>query len=110
MSRDRALVPFTGRVKARAVDLDLLEDYPPPRTTQGTIAGRSALVRSAAFVCMVRDEGPDATGAYLDALDRAQLYALTVTLAAMVPDDVPAAELLAWVPIPPTAADLEATG
>lgn len=67
----------------------------PPRAA-GTVA-RHALNRATELVVMVRDEGTDATGAFLDRLDRQGLYALAVTLAAMVPDDQPVDDLLAWV-------------
>lgn len=78
---------------------------PAPRPAQGGHAARDAVVRAQALACLVRDEGPDGTGAYLDALTRDELYALTVTLAAMVPVDQPAAELLAW--LEPLGRDLE---
>lgn len=68
-----------------------------PRATQGTRAGVVALERAQNFVCMVRDESADTTGPWLDALDRRALYGLVVALAAMVPDDVPAGDLLAWI-------------
>lgn len=82
------------------------------RDTQGTTAANSAIIRAQNLAGMVRDEGPDAIGRYLDALDRGQLYALTVALAAMVDVDQTPADLLAWItepdpgqpalPIPPT--------
>lgn len=67
------------------------------RPAQGTRAGSSAIVRAQNFVGIVRDEGTDAIGAYLDNLNRTDLYALTVALAAMVPHDRTPAELLAWI-------------
>lgn len=73
---------------------------PPPRGTQGTRAGVVALERAQNFACMVRDESADTLGAYLDELDRDSLYGLVVALAAMVPDDVPATDLLAWMDEP----------
>lgn len=75
------------------------------RPAQGGLAARSAIVRAQALACLVRDEGPDSIGAYLDALTSDELYALTVTLAAMVPVDQPAAELLGW--LEPVGIDLE---
>ena len=78
--------------------IDAAYDGPlAPRPAQGSTAARSAMVRAHRLAGMVRDEGPDGIGAYLDELDRDQLYALTVTLAAMVPIDQPAAELLGWL-------------
>jgi hypothetical protein len=67
----------------------------PPRL-RGILANH-AMNRAAELVVMVRDEGTDAIGAFLDRCDRQGLYALVVTLAAMVPDDAPMDELLAWI-------------
>lgn len=78
---------------------------PDPRPSQGGLAARSAIVRAQALACLVRDEGADTIGAYLDDLDADQLYALVVTLAAMVPVDQPAADLLGW--LEPTGRRLE---
>lgn len=82
---------------ARLADLDRAYAEEQPRDAQGPIAARSALRRAQHLAGLVRTEGPDGIGAYLDALDREQLYAVVVTLAAMVPDDVPVSELLAWL-------------
>lgn len=68
----------------------------PTRTTQTTQAANAAIERATHLACLVRDYGPDAIGHYLDNLDQAQLYALTVTLAAMVPTDQSTHDLLAW--------------
>ena len=73
------------------------ENYYPPRATQGGNAGAKAIPRATAMVVAVRDEGPVEVAAILDPLNRDQLYALTVALAAMVPDDQPIDELLGWV-------------
>lgn len=67
----------------------------PPRL-RGIIANH-AMNRAAELVVMVRDEGTDAIGAFLDRCDRQALYALAVTLAAMVPDDQPMDDLLGWI-------------
>lgn len=67
------------------------------RGTQGTTAANSAIIRAQNLAGMVREEGPDAVGRYLDALNRPQLYALTVTLAAMVDVDQTPNDLLAWL-------------
>lgn len=72
------------------------------RDTQGTPAANGAIQRAQYFAEYVRDHGPDALGAYLDQLTPDQHYALTVTLAAMVPLDVPVADLLAWINDGPT--------
>lgn len=79
--------------------------YPPARPAQGGAAAGNAIRRAQTFACLVRDEGPDGIGAYLDALTGDQLYALTVALAAMVPIDQPATELLGW--LEPLGRDLE---
>lgn len=81
------------RLAMPAHDLTL----PPPRPEQGYTVVGPAMARAQKFVGLVRTEGTDAIGAYLDLLTTDQHYALTVTLAAMVPDDVPVSELLHWV-------------
>lgn len=79
---------------------------PPPRPAQGGRAAAAAIRRAAALACLVRDEGTDGIGAFLDDLDTDQLYALTVALAAMVDPDVDVPEdRLAWVT--PIGVDLE---
>lgn len=55
------------------------------------------LPKALELVCLVRDEGPDAIGAWLAKLNRAERRALPVILAAMVPDDQPIDELLGWI-------------
>lgn len=72
------------------------------RDTQGTHAANGAIQRAQYFAGMVRDHGPDAIGAYLDELTPDQHYALTTTLAAMIPLDVPVSDLLAWINDGPT--------
>jgi hypothetical protein len=49
------------------------------------------------LVGLVRDEGPEAIGAFLARLDRGHWAAMMVILAALVPDDRTAEDLLAWV-------------
>lgn len=70
---------------------------PRHRPAQGSRAGMAALTRAQHLAGMVRDCGPDAIGAYLDNLTSDELYALTVTLAALVPIDQTPAELLDWL-------------
>lgn len=71
---------------------------PPPRAhPRGAELARIARLRAASATCLVRDEGADGIGAFLDRLDRQDLYALVTVLAAMVPDDCPMDDLLAWV-------------
>jgi hypothetical protein len=53
--------------------------------------------RATQLACLVRDEGRDGIGDFLDTLTMQQLYGMCVALAAMVPDDRPVHELLAWV-------------
>lgn len=74
------------------------------RPTAGTLAAVRALDDAQALVCMVRDEGPDAIGRFLDGRKRDTLYALTTVLACMVPDDRTPEELLAWLVPDPVAA------
>lgn len=54
------------------------------------------ITRATSLVTVVRDEGADSVARILDPCDRDQLTAVIVALAAMVPDDVPLQELLAW--------------
>ncbi len=53
--------------------------------------------RASELAVMVRDESREAIGRYLDRLDRQALYAVTVTLAAMVDPEQSLEELLEWV-------------
>lgn len=90
----------------RIADLDRsLELYAVRRPTQGGRAAASAIARATALACMVRDESADTIGDYLDALDREQLYALTVALAAMVDPDDRVEDRLAW--LEPLGVELE---
>jgi hypothetical protein len=64
----------------------------------------AVLKHALALVTTVRDEGPDATLAVIEQVtaipappDVDPMVALAVVLAALVPDDRPLAELLAWV-------------
>lgn len=70
---------------------------PPPRPTQGPVAAVAAMERAQALACLVRDESADSIGPWLDRLTANQMYALVVALAAMVPVDEPASELLEWL-------------
>lgn len=72
-------------------------ELPPPRPAQGWRVVQPAIDRASHVACLVRDEGPDRIGEYLDRLTVDELYALVVTLAAMTPVDQPAATLLQWV-------------
>lgn len=84
----------------RSIDL-----YAIRRPAQGGKAARAAIARAQRLAGMVRDESTDTIGPYLDAMDLDQLYAITVTLAAMVPLDTPVDELLGW--LEPLGAELE---
>ncbi len=55
------------------------------------------LERAAELSVMVRDESREAVATWLDRLDRQALYAVTVTLAAMVDPEQSLEELLEWV-------------
>lgn len=70
---------------------------PPGAGINRGILAYYSLERAQELACMVRDEGRDAIGAFLDRLDRQALYGLTVALAAMVPVDRPAHDLIAWI-------------
>lgn len=79
----------------------MLNNMPPPsralpsRTATNTV--RHAVRRAGELVVMVRDESRETIAEYLDEMSPQALYAVVVALAAMVPDDVPQADLLAWV-------------
>lgn len=73
---------------------------PPGREAQGPAVVGPALARAQKLIALVREEGTDGIGGYLDRLDQRQMYALVVTLAAMVPDDVPVGDLLTWITHP----------
>jgi hypothetical protein len=53
------------------------------------------------LITRVRDDDPRAVQRHLDALDPVEHRDITVLLAAMVPDDRTATELLAWYQHPP---------
>ena len=93
--RDNGTSTDTERTAALDRTIDAYIDTHRP--AQGPMAARNARKRAQAFVGLVREQGPDAIGGYLDALTVDQLYALTTTLAALVPDDVPVGDLLGWL-------------
>lgn len=73
---------------------------PPREHPDGPALVKAALPRVLTLISTVREEGADSVAAILDRCDTQDLYALVTVLAAMVPDDRPAAELLAWVTVP----------
>jgi hypothetical protein len=87
---------ISGRKRALCIDCHKVPAPRPAPVNVDQLAGYS-IRRATDLVCLVRDHGTDATGALLDRLDRQGLYALAVTLAAMVPDDRSVDELLAWM-------------
>ena len=70
---------------------------------QQTRRALEALDLAAGVVCDVRDD-PDSLQRTLESLDRDQLVALAVVLAAQVPPDKTQAELVAWL-VPYSRAD-----
>lgn len=64
---------------------------------RGTWVRRQILPRALAFVETVREEHRLGIGAALAGLDRVELEALAVVLAAMVPEDRSPQELLGWI-------------
>lgn len=76
---------------------DLGYVYPDRAHPEGKYLVQPALTRATALVGTVRDEDATAVARILDRLDRQQLYALVVVLAAMVPDDQPVHVLTDWV-------------
>lgn len=73
------------------------------RPAAGPLAGRHALEGAIRLVSLVREEGPDGLGEFLDRRTRDGLYGLVVALAAMVPDDQTPEDLLAWLVPDPSA-------
>lgn len=67
----------------------------PVRPAQDTLPP-GAVQRAVLLVGAVHDEGPREVAMLLNPLTRADLNAVAVTLAAMVPADYTPAELLAW--------------
>jgi len=55
----------------------------------------------------LRDYGPDRAETLLGHLSAGHLYRLVILLAAMVPDDRPVSELLAWLDKPAQSSDYE---
>ena len=76
-------------------------NLPPPSRAldrrKQNVTAYHAVRRAGELAVMVRDESRETIAEFLDRLDRQGLYGLVVALAAMVPDDVPQSELLAWV-------------
>lgn len=77
--------------------------YPTRTHPAGHTLVLPAINRATALATLVRDEGPESIARILDPLNRQQLYALVVALAALVPDDRSVRELLAWLDRPPVA-------
>lgn len=63
---------------------------------RGDYARRVALPRALRFVEVVHEEHRSGIGAFMAALSRDEIEAVMVVLAALVPEDVPVARLLAW--------------
>lgn len=88
--------PFT---RPRLMPTKITDDPIAPRLhPEGLALATQAIKRAPNLVCIVRDEGPDTIGAYLDRLNTQELYALIVCLAAMVPDNQSVNGLLSWLP------------
>ena len=66
----------------------------------GAFLGIEAVPRAVRLVRAIRDEGPHSVALETDHLDRQELIALVVALAAMVPADVDPAKALAWIDLP----------
>lgn len=64
---------------------------------RGHWARRTVLPRALAFVEVVREQHRLEIGEFLAGLGRAELEALAVVLAALVPEDRSAEELLSWI-------------
>lgn len=69
----------------------------------------AALAAAQDLAAVVREQDLDLTAAWLATRDRAQLEAVTVALAAMLPLDQKPADLLAWLPADPLDATRPAT-
>lgn len=71
----------------------------PTRTAacqRGELAARMVAV-ACEMACLVRDSDRQAIGEFLGNLSQEEVTALLVVQAAMIPVDVPASDLLAWV-------------
>jgi hypothetical protein len=86
----------TGRYPLTARTVAPVDD-PLSARRRGVYARTRILPLAQRLVVAVRDEDREGIGAHLAGLDRQGLAALAVVLAAMVPDDVPAAALLSWI-------------
>jgi hypothetical protein len=87
---------ISGRNRALCIDCHKVPAPRPAPPKADVLAGYS-IRRATQLACLVRDEGRDGIGDFLDALTMQQLYGMCVALAAMVPDDRPVDDLLAWV-------------
>lgn len=65
------------------------------RETQDRRADR-LLERGLELVTRVRDDDPQATGRWLDAMPADDVRDMAILVAALVPEDRPTSELLAW--------------
>lgn len=84
-------------------------NWPPPRVHPNPLPiVQAAMTRARTLVGIVRQEGSDTVGEFLDRLTPDDLYALTTVLACMVPDDRTQADLLSWVKQPARPRTLEA--
>lgn len=71
--------------------------YPTRAHPDGARMVQPALTRALALVGTVRDRSANDVATVLDRLDRQQMYAVVVVLAALVPDDQTVPQLTAWV-------------
>ena len=94
----------THTTEQRIAALDAAITKTTIRPAAGPLAGRHALDAAIRLVSLVREEGPDGIGEFLDRRTRDGLYGLVTALAAMVPDDQTPEDLLAWLVPNPAAA------
>jgi len=89
--------------------VDLPKGPSRPVHQDGDRLVEEALPRALELAGSIRDEGHEAVAAVTDPLDRDELVALAVALAAMVDVDAPASDLLSWTDEPePSRAQLRA--
>lgn len=69
---------------------------PPPAPDQRELLAHNAAEAALALVSHVREDDPRRVWAHLQQLQPTQLLAMTIALAAMVPDDRTPEQLLGW--------------
>lgn len=88
--------PTEAQQRARKFGCNYTQVFPQSGDKAGGCLPAMTVLNALRLVGAVHEHGPADVADLLHAMDRQNLYAVTVTLAAMVPDDYSPAELLAW--------------